>query len=448
MRLHPALRLLLPGIGVKRWMALSLASTVLIVFGTLCLLGQEGMRGLYSLFLHQFPFLWRPALGAAALILGVGGAILGMAMAVRSITAAFSSRRAGSLAQALYQARVLPAAPQVVAVGGGTGLPTILRGLKNHTANLTAVVTVMDSGGSSGRLRLELDVLPPGDVRNCLLALAEDEERMAQLFQFRFGSGEGLAGHSLGNLLLAGLDQLSGGLDRAVEEASYLLSVRGQVLPATLDKTNLTARMQDGTQIEGEEVIAQDPRAIEKVSLTAPAYPYMPVVEALSKADLITLGPGSLFTSVVPSLLVEDMAEAIIQSPAERYVIMNLMTQPGETDGFTAHDHLRTLSDYIDISRFHAVVVNIQEPPKELCERYRKEGSVPVKDDLHGAKAFGLRVIRAPLLSVTEVGGKPTLKHNATALARVLTSEARCFRRSWTRWFKGTVDSPNSHTTF
>ncbi len=435
MRIRPALRLLLPGIRVKRWMALSLASTALIVFGALCLVGQEGMRGLYALLLRHFPFLWRPVLGGAALAVGVGGAVLGMAMAVRSITAAFSTGRAGSLAEAVYQARVLPAAPNVVAVGGGTGLPTVLRGLKHHTANITAVVTVMDSGGSSGRLRLELDVLPPGDVRNCLLALAEDEERMSRLFQFRFHSGEGLAGHSLGNLLLAGLDQLSGGLDRAVEEASYLLSVRGQVLPATLDSTNLTARMHDGARVEGEEAIAEDPRRIELVGLNSPARPYQPVLQALDQAGLITLGPGSLFTSVVPSLLVEGMPEAIVSSPAERFVMMNLMTQPGETDEFTAHDHLRVLGDYVDLSRFHAVVINNQEPPEELLSRYREDGSIPVQDDLAGGRAFDLRVIRAPLLSVTEISGKPTIKHDFAALARVLTSEARCFRRSWTRWF-------------
>ncbi len=436
MKLPPALRLLLPGIRVKRWMAVSLFSTALIVFGALCLVGEQGMRGLYSVLLGHFPFLWRPVIGGIVLALGVGGATLGMAMAVRSITAAFSSRSAGSLAEALYQARVLPAAPSVVAVGGGTGLPTVLRGLKQYTANLTAVVTVMDSGGSSGRLRLELDVLPPGDVRNCLLALAQDEERMTRLFQFRFHTGEALAGHSLGNLLLAGLDQLSGGFDRAVEEASYLLSISGQVLPATLDKTNLTARMEDGMHVEGEEEIAEDPRRIERVGLNAPVGPHRPVLDALTRADLITLGPGSLFTSVIPSLLVEGMAEAIIGSPAERYVIMNLMTQPGETDGFTAHDHLRVLHEYIDITQFHGVVVNTQDPPDELLDRYAQEGSIPVNDDLQGNKAFGLRVIRAPLLSVVELEGKPTIKHDTALLGRVLTSHTGCFRRSWTRWFK------------
>ncbi len=435
MKIPPALRLLLPGIGVKRWMALSLVSTAVIVFGALCLVGIDGMRTLYGLLLDRFPFLWRPLIGGITLALGIAGAVFGMGMAVRSITVAFSSQRAGSLTQALYKARVLPSAPRVVAVGGGTGLPSLLRGLKTHTANLTAVVTVMDSGGSSGRLRVELDVLPPGDVRNCLLALAEDEERMERLFQFRFHSGDGLTGHSLGNLLLAGLDQLLGGLDRAVEESSHLLSVRGQVLPATLDRANLVARMEDGMELEGEAAIAEDPRHIARVGLSAPARAYEPVLQAIRDAELITLGPGSLFTSVIPSLLVNGIADAILQAPAERVVIMNLMTQPGETDGFTAHDHLRVLNAYIDIRRFDAVLVNNRPPPEELLARYEKEESIPVEDDLQGDKAYGLQVIRAPLLTIAEVSGKPTVKHDATALAKLLAANTGCFRRSWTRWF-------------
>lgn len=435
MKIPSALRLLLPGIGVKRWMALSLVCTAVIVFGALCLVGIDGMRTLYGLLLQHFPFLWRPLIGGLALALGIGGAAFSMAMAVRSIAEAFSSQRAGSLTQALYEARVLPAAPRVVAVGGGTGLPSLLRGLKTHTANLTAVVTVMDSGGSSGRLRVELDVLPPGDVRNCLLALAEDEERMERLFQFRFHSGEGLTGHSLGNLLLAGLDQLLGGLDRAVEESSYLLSVRGQVLPATLDRANLVARMEDGMEVEGEAAIAEDPRRIAHVGLNAPARPYGPVLQAISDAELITLGPGSLFTSIIPSLLVNGIGDAMLHSSAERVVLMNLMTQPGETDDYTAHDHLRVLSEYIDMRHFHAVLVNNRPPPEELLIRYREQGSIPVKDDLQGNKAYGLQVIRAPLLTVTQVAGRPTVKHDAAALAQVLATHTQCFRRSWTRWF-------------
>ncbi len=258
---------------------------------------------------------------------------------------------------------------------------------------------------------------------------------MQRLFSFRFPGGEGLAGHSLGNLLLTGLDQLLGGFDRAVEEASYILSVRGEVLPATLDRADLVARMEDGAEVSGEVAIVEDSRAIQRIGLSTPVRPHEPVLDALQHADLITLGPGSLFTSVIPSLLVDGIAQAIGRSPADRYLIMNLMTQPGETQGFTAHDHLRVLRDYIDIRKFSAVIVNTQPPPEEILERYRAEGSIPVIDDLRGPKAMGLRVIRAPLLALIEVEGRPTIKHDPAALGRVIAAHAPCFRRSWTRWF-------------
>jgi len=435
MRLPGWVKFLLPGIGVKRWLFLTLGSVVLIAFGVVCLVGQSGMRGLYDLVFKRLPLLVRPLGGALFLALGAFGVGYGLLRAVRSVLAAVSPKAGGSLGEALYQARVLRSAPQVVALGGGTGLSTLLRALKPYTANLTAVVTVMDTGGSSGRLREELAVLPPGDVRNCLLALAEDEERMERLFQFRFLEGEGLKGHALGNLVLAALEQATGGFDRAVEEASHFLSVRGQVLPATLDRVHLVAEMEDGEEVVGEAEIAADPRAICRVRLSAPARAYDRALEAIAVADLVTLGPGSLFTSIIPNLLVEGIAEAIAQAPGEKIVIMNLMTQPGETDGFTAYDHLRVLAEYVDLKRFHAVVVNTEPPPPEILARYRAEGSEPVVDDLRGAKTMGLRVIRAPLLSVVELEGKPTVKHDPEKLGRLLASECRSFRRSWTRWF-------------
>jgi len=435
MRIHSSYKFLLPGIGIKRWLVVTLASVVLIAFGAVCLVGREGVRGLYDFVFRRWPDLMRPMIGALALALGVFGVGFGLLKSVRSVLHAVSPGSGGSLGEALYQARVLKAAPKVVALGGGTGLSNLLRGLKAYTANLTALVTVMDTGGSSGRLRQELSVLPPGDVRNCLLALAEDEERMAKLFQFRFVDGEGLRGHALGNLVLAALEQATGGFDRAVEEASYFLSVRGQVLPATLDRVDLVAEMEDGEQVVGEEAIATDPRAIRRVWLSTRAQAYDRVLSAIAEADLITLGPGSLFTSIVPNLLVKGVAEAIADAPGEKIVIMNLMTQPGETDGFTAHDHLRVLSEYVDLSRFHAVVVNTTSPPADILARYRAEGSEPVVDDLRVGRTFGLRVIRAPLLSVVEIEGKPTVKHAPEKLARLLVRESRGFRRSWTRWF-------------
>jgi uncharacterized cofD-like protein len=194
--------------------------------------------------------------------------------------------------------------------------------------------------------------------------------------------------------------------------------------------------MADGGEVVGEAEIARDPRPIRRVRLLPyPARASPPVLTAIANADLITVGPGSLFTSIIPNLLVEGMAEAIAHAPGEKFVIMNLMTQPGETDGYTAHDHLRVLGEYLDLSRFHAVVVNTALPAPEILARYRAEGSVPVQDDLYGRGAFGLRVIRAPLLTVVELEGKSTVKHDPARLTHLLADTARGFRHSWTRWF-------------
>ncbi len=435
MKIPAFLKILLPGIGVKRWFFLSALGVAVLAFGIFCLLGEARVRGLYQVVAKHLPTLWRPAVGAALALGGLAGVSLGTGMMVRGVLRAVSPKSGGSVAEALYQARILKAAPSVVAIGGGTGLSNLLRGVKHYTANLTAVVTVMDTGGSSGRLRRELDVLPPGDVRNCLLALAEDEERMAKFMQYRFTAGEGLSGHALGNLLLAGLEQATGGFDRAIEEASYFLSVRGQVLPSTLDKVQLVAELADGRVIEGEAEIAQDPTPIKRVWLSAPAKAYERALRAIEEADVIIIGPGSLYTSILPNLLVADIAQAINRAQAEKYVIMNLMTEPGETTGYTAYDHLKVLAQYLDLRRFTGVVVNTELPPPEILARYRAEGSEPVKDDLRGAKTFGMRVIRAPLLTVVEMEGKPTVKHDPMKLAKLLSRESRALRHSWTRWF-------------
>lgn len=421
--------------GVKRWFLLSLVSLAVLILGVFCVVGEQWTKGLYQVFLRVFPAFWRPAVGAALVAGGLAGVVVSTGMMVRNVLRAVSPKAGGSVAEALYRARVLKAAPNVVAIGGGTGLSTLLRGLKAYTANLTAVVTVMDTGGSSGRLREELDVLPPGDVRNCLLALAEDEERMAKFMQYRFTSGDGLSGHALGNILLAGMSQAVGGFDRAIEEASFFLSVRGRVLPSTLDKVQLVAELADGKVVEGEAQLSLGPTPIRRIWLSAKAQAYGKVLDAISTADLILVGPGSLYTSIIPNLLVEGVAQAINRSRAEKFVIMNLMTEPGETTGYTASDHLRVLAQYLDLRRFTAVVVNSEPPPPEIRVRYQEEGSEPVEDDLRGARTWGLRVIRAPLLGVVEAEGKPTIKHDPEKLAQLLARESRVLRHSWTRWF-------------
>ena len=254
-------------------------------------------------------------------------------------------------------------APRVAALGGGTGLSTLLRGLKAHTPHITAIVTVADDGGSSGRLRRELGVLPPGDFRNCLAALADDESLMTRLFQYRFGQGEGLNGHSFGNLFITALVGVTGSFERAILEAERVLAVRGRVLPSTLENVTLVADLRaeaaDLARVRGESAIPKAGRSIERVFLQpeeARAYPE--AVRAILQADLIVAGPGSLFTSVLPNLLIPGIRRAVAASPAIKVYVCNVAAQPGETDGFDAGMHVRALQRHVGRGLFPYVLVN------------------------------------------------------------------------------------------
>jgi uncharacterized cofD-like protein len=260
-------------------------------------------------------------------------------------------------------------APKVVAIGGGTGLSTLLRGLKAHTPHITAIVTVADDGGSSGRLRRELGVLPPGDFRNCIAALADDEALITQLFQYRFGQGNGLDGHSFGNLFITALAAVSGSFERAILEAGRVLAVRGRILPSTLEDVALVADLQEPTdsddtrvgltRVQGESFIPKAGQPIERVFLRPDgvrAYPE--AVRALLDADLIVAGPGSLFTSVLPNLLVADIRRAVEASTALRLYVCNVATQPGETDGFDLGQHMSSLQRHVGRGLFTHVLAN------------------------------------------------------------------------------------------
>ncbi len=422
------LRWLYPGMRVKRWLALAFASMAVLTLALLYAFGLDVMRFLY----RSFP-LAQPArygLAAAALLAGIVFFLFALLRLVRSVARGVAPSSHEKMTTAVYRTRVLERGPRVVAIGGGTGLSTLLRGLKQITANVTAVVTVTDDGGSSGRLREEIDVLPPGDVRNCLLALAEDESRLSDYFQHRFSGPAGLAGHSLGNLVLVGLEQATGGFDRAIEAMSEFLNVRGRVLPATLSKTHLVARYADGETVEGETRIGHAGRRIARLSLsTAPVPAYKRVLESIAAADLIVLGPGSLFTSLIPNLLVEPIAQAIQNAPAEKVLVANLMTQPGETDGFTLRDHLRILADYVDIDRFDLLLVNSARPSEALLAGYKSEAAEPVVDDLLGPPEFVGRVVREDLIGIADLVGKTTVKHDPHKLARAIARHTRTFSR-------------------
>jgi uncharacterized cofD-like protein len=431
-------RWLHPGIGVKRWLALVIVSLGLFILGLFVLLGQNLVRAVYNIVVPSA--LSTLLLAMSLIVLGAVGVLFGVHRLSRSIVRAIAAPAEGRMGEILFEKRLLSRGPRVVAVGGGTGLSSLLRGLKQLTANVTAVVTVMDDGGSSGRLRHELNILPPGDIRNCLIALAEDESQISQLFNHRFHGGT-LQGHSLGNLVIAGLQEMTGSFDRAIEEMSTLLNTRGQVLPATLEHAELVAELEDGRLIQGESRIPQAGSRVRRMKLSRPTVPAYPkVLEEIRQADLIILGPGSLFTSVIPNLLVAGIREAIERSPAKKFYIMNLMTQPGETTGFTARDHLRALGDYLDLRSLDFVVLNKQPVPEGLLAQYAQEGSVPVADDLSEPNEWGITVIRADLLEIVTLPRwpsdtqAPTVKHNAKELARVIASRVPDLFQSWIRW--------------
>ena len=304
-------------------------------------------------------------------------------------------------------------------MGGGTGLSALLRGLKHYTGSdrlrqLTGVVTVTDDGGSSGRLRREFGVLPPGDIRNCLVALADDEDLLARLFQYRFPNGGGLLGHSFGNLFLTALTGITGDFHQAILTAESILSVRGKICPATVQDVRLRGRGASGRVYEGESAIGTSGEAIERLELDPAAPPaFPPAVTALEKADLILLGPGSLYTSIIPNLLIPGIRQAVNKSPARTVLLLNLMTQPGETDGMTGLDHLRAIERFAGRGLIDAVLVSSSEIPGHLLEHYAETGSEPVLIDRAEVEALGIRVVEADLLA----SGDEFIRHDPPKLA-------------------------------
>jgi uncharacterized cofD-like protein len=307
--------------------------------------------------------------------------------------------------------------PRVVAIGGGTGLPNLLSGLKAYTDNLTAVVTVADDGGSSGRLRADLNIPPPGDLRNCLVALAETQPLMSQLFQHRFTRQGSLSGHSFGNLFIAALTEVTGDFGEAVRASSKVLAVSGQVLPVTLDDVRLMATLADGRKIYGESRITAAGGAIRRLSLDpAGARPNPEVLQAIARADAIVMGPGSLYTSILPNLLVDSVAKAVEHSGALKIYVCNVMTQPGETDGLTAAGHLRALKEQTGYSLVDYVVANTEAPTEDVRRRYEQKGQYPVELDREAVEALGVRLVKARLLETRD----GLIRHNPGRLARTV----------------------------
>ncbi|MEL7564817.1 MAG: YvcK family protein [Dehalobacterium sp.] len=417
------LRWLYPGLGFKRWI-------LVIIFGLFC--AAEGLavaQGSELISLLEKPFLklvlgftgetCRILIGACIVTAGIFIMGVGFNRLMKNVLAGLVPGAGTRWGEKLLLQHYLKKGPRIVAIGGGTGLSTLLRGLKEVTGNITAIVTVTDDGGSSGRLRGDLGMLPPGDIRNCLVALADKESAIEGLFNYRFSQGKELAGHSLGNLLLAGLTEMTGNFANAVQEVSRILAVRGRVLPVTLDNVVLMGEMNDGRIVKGETNMVKDSGRIQRVFLEPPHCTALKeAVEAIMCADAVIIGPGSLYTSLIPNLLVPGISEAIRNSKAKTYYICNIMTQPGETDDYQASHHLKAIIDHIGPGVIDKVIVNNEVISSKLKVKYQAQGAKPVKLDEGHLKELAVEVIQYPLCAQHDLA-----RHDPEKILRVLMEE-------------------------
>lgn len=409
---------LLPGLQVKRWFALIFIGSLLITLGTMI---AFNMRPVY----FTMEFIRKIAqtvntgiIGMIVIAIGVIVFFKGWQKTNLSIMDLNGEKEKGTLLEALYRRRKLNRGPKIVAIGGGTGLSMLLKGIKKITNNITAIVTVGDDGGSSGRLREEMGVLPPGDIRNCIAALADDEDLVTKLFQYRFDTGEGLEGHSFGNLFLSALCSITGDMVSAVKESSNVLSIRGRVLPSTLDDMKLTAELEDGRVIKGESNIPKAHGKIKRL-FTDPEVcrPLQDVIDAIKDADLIILGPGSLYTSVIPNLLIKEIAEEVAKNTvAKKIYVCNIMTQPGETDNYSASNHVNAIMDHAGKKIVDAVLVN-DSLPQNLALKYKAANSFPVKIDADNLKKLGVKVVSKKLIEDNKEG---LVRHSSNRVARAI----------------------------
>ncbi|WP_394139757.1 gluconeogenesis factor YvcK family protein [Cytobacillus oceanisediminis] len=307
--------------------------------------------------------------------------------------------------------------PKIVIIGGGTGLPVLLRGLKKHPVDITAIVTVADDGGSSGRLRNDLHIPPPGDIRNVLAALSDVEPLIEEMFQHRFATSNELSGHSLGNLILAAMTSITGNFVHAIQEMSKVLNVRGKVLPAANQSVVLHAEMEDRTIVSGESKIPYSGKKIKRVFLTPKNIKALPeTLQAIRQADMIIIGPGSLYTSILPNLLVPKLGSEVCHSKAKKVYICNLMTQAGETLDYTASDHVKALYDHMSCAFINTILVNNEEIPPHIQERYSEEMSKPVVYDTAALTELGLEIMHGEIVS-HENG---IIRHDTKEVAQML----------------------------
>ena len=422
-RVYQWFKWLAPGLLVKRWLLISASGVVLASLGLAIWTGMTPIFFLLQLLRNFLAWIAEiiPNYVSGPLIIA-GGILLilwGQTRSLNSITQVLMPEGNEELVDRLLNHRRLNRGPKIVAIGGGTGLSNLLRGLKDYSAKITAIVTVADDGGSSGRLRREIGVLPPGDIRNCLAALADEEKLLTELFQYRFQAGDGLMGHSFGNLFLTAMSDIAGDLEQAIAASSKVLAVRGEVLPATLSDVSLWAELADGRLIEGESSITKANGQILKIGCTPANPPALPrAAIALREADFMIIGPGSLYTSVIPNLLVPEIADAIANSEVPRIYVCNIMTQPGETDGYSVADHIRAIDRACGRPLFDAVVVQGKVPSAKALIRYSQENSYPVVLDREAVTQLGRRIVIANVMDEDENTG--LIRHNSQRLAGML----------------------------
>ena len=433
-RYRRVIRWLLPGLVVKRWMLASGMGLLLALLGAAIWAELKPIYWMIETLIWSLgavtTFLPRSITGPLVFFMGIGLLLWGQSRSFGSIQQALAPDKDTVLVDALRAKSKLNRGPNIVAIGGGTGLSTLLSGLKRYSSNVTAIVTVADDGGSSGVLRREMGVQPPGDIRNCLAALSTEEPLLTRLFQYRFSSGGGLEGHSFGNLFLSALTAITGNLETAITASSRVLAVQGQVVPATTADVRLWAELENGQRIEGETAISNSPSPIVRLGCLPETPPALPsALEAIANAELILLGPGSLYTSLLPNLLVPELVEAVQRSKAPKLYICNLMTQPGETDNLDVEGHLRAIEAQlaslgITQRLFKSVLAQDNLGSTPLVEYYRSRGAEPVSCDMRELKTQGYEVMQAPLQ-----GARPTatLRHDPRSLSLAIM---RFYRKS------------------
>ena len=442
-RSRRAVQWLQPGLVVKRWVLTSALGLVLALLGAAI---WADLKPIYwtittiETLLRSLAGVGKGFTGPLVLLAGGGLILLGQSRSFRSIQKALAPQRETALVDALMAQRRLNRGPNIVAIGGGTGLSTLLSGLKRYSGNLTAIVTVADDGGSSGVLRRELGVQPPGDIRNCLAALAREEPLLTKLFQYRFTAGSGLEGHSFGNLFISALTAITGSLETAITASSKVLAVQGQVVPATSADVRLWAELEDGRRLEGESTIGHADSPIVRLGCTPARPAALPrALEAIANADLIVLGPGSLYTSLLPNLLVPQLVEAIGRSSAPRLYICNLMTQPGETDGLDVGGHLRAIEAQLATHGvqgrlFDAVLAQDALARGPELDYYLAKGAEPVRCNGAALKAQGYKVMLASMQGSGQRSegraSKGTLRHEPRNLALAVMRYYRSTKRA------------------